>query len=58
MERIKLVIDNSTLREYNNFYFKKFKKRSKTPIDKPVHPSLNIWSTMSRPAANDLKNRC
>ena len=57
MERIKLVIDNSVLDEYNKFYFGRYRKRRKAPIVQPTHPSLNKWMIMSRVMANDLKGK-
>lgn len=52
---IKLVIDDEVLRKYNQYYFNKYPKRKKIPIEKPVHPSTNVWMRLQRPAMNNLK---
>ena len=52
---IKLVIDNNVLDKYKDFYFKKYPKRRKFPIDSPIAPSLNQWSVMVRLKANSVK---
>ena len=54
---IKLVIDQDVLEEYNAYYFEKYKKRYKKPIDRPTHPSINKWSIMRRPQMNQTKQQ-
>lgn len=54
---IKLTIDNKTLEKYNKYYFSKYPKRKKIPIDSPTHPSINKWMIMKRPMMNDLKQK-
>jgi hypothetical protein len=55
ISEIKLIIDNNILQKYNEFYFKKFPKRKKIPIESPTHPSINKWMIMKRPMMNALK---
>ena len=54
---IKLVIDEKTLKDYNNFYFEKYPKRRVPPISKPTHPSVNTWFILKRPQLNALKQK-
>jgi len=54
---IKLVIDNSTLEEYEKYYFSIHTKAKKKPIDHPYHESINVWMVMKRPMMNALKQR-
>lgn len=56
-KRIKLVIDNATLSEYENYYFGIHTKAKKPPIAHPWHESINTWMIMKRPAMNALKQR-
>ena len=49
------MIDNSILEKYKEFYFKKYPKRRKFPIESPIAPSLNQWSVMVRQKANSVK---
>lgn len=55
MSQLILTIDNSVLEKYNSYYFKKFPKRKKKPIESPTHPSINKWMIMRRPMMNALK---
>ena len=57
ISEIKLIIDNNVLEKYNKYYFAKYPKRKKIPIDKPTHPSINKWMIMKRPQMNDLKQK-
>ena len=57
ISEIKLVIDNNVLQKYNEYYFKKYPKRKKAPIESPTHPSINKWMIMKRPQMNDLKQK-
>jgi Holliday junction resolvase RusA-like endonuclease len=56
-DTIKLVIDENTLNDYNNFYFSRYPKRKVPPIDRPTHPSINAWFVMRRPEMNALKGK-
>lgn len=57
MDTLKLILDQSVLDSYNSYYFKKYPKRKKEPIEHPYHESINKWFIMQRPAMNDLKQR-
>lgn len=57
MESIKIIIDNSTLKEYEKYYFKHHPRASKKPIANPYHESINQWMIMKRPMMNALKQR-
>lgn len=52
-----MIIDNALLNEYNKYYFDKHKRAKKPPLPHPYHPSLNVWTTMTRVQANDLKQK-
>lgn len=54
---LKLTIDNQTLLDYNEYYFKLHPKAYKNPIEKPYHPSINTWMIMKRPMMNALKQK-
>jgi len=51
----KIVIDKELIKVYNEHYFKKYPKRKKVPIKKPIPPSLNYFIAMQRMAQNSLK---
>jgi Holliday junction resolvase RusA-like endonuclease len=55
MSEIKIIIDNSVLNEYNAYYFDKYPRRRKKPIEKPIPPSLNTWMIMPRNQMNNSK---
>ena len=57
IENIKIVIDNSTLTEYEKYYFKQHPRATKKPIANPYHESINQWMIMKRPMMNALKKR-
>ena len=58
MEKIiKLVIDNTTLNEYENYYFKIHTRANKKPIEHPYHPTINTWMIMKRPMMNAQKQK-
>lgn len=57
IENIKIVIDNSTLTEYEKYYFKQHPRATKKPIANPYHESINQWIIMKRPMMNALKQR-
>lgn len=52
---ITLIINEETLDEYNKYYFTKYPRRKKAPIDRPTHPSINKWFVLKRPAMNQMK---
>lgn len=54
---LKLVIDNDTLKRYERVYFKLHPRASKSPIENPYHPLMNVWMIMKRPMMNDLKQK-
>lgn len=56
-DEIKITIDQALIDIYNSYYFKKYPARRKPPIDRPIHPSLNIWSTMTSLSRNGLKQK-
>lgn len=55
MSELKLVLDQSVLDKYNQYYFDTYPKRHKIPIERPIHPSINTWMIMQRPEMNGLK---
>ena len=57
MNDIKIVINNNILNEYYDYYFNKYPRRKKKPIDKPYPPSLNRFTAMKRMQQNDLKQK-
>ena len=52
---ITMTINQQTLDEYNKYYFAKYPRRRKEPIDRPTHPSINKWFILKRPAMNQMK---
>ena len=52
---IKITIDKVILEKYREFYFKKYPRRKKTPIQKTIPPSLNSWMVMRRFQMNHQK---
>ena len=54
---MKLILDNSVLERYNEYYFSQHPRASKPPIERPYHPSINIWFIMKRPQMNALKQK-
>jgi hypothetical protein len=54
---LKLTIDNNVVNKYHDYYFKKFPKRNKKPIESPTHPSINKWMVLPRIQMNDLKQK-
>ena len=57
MTELNLVLDQKVLDEYNTYYFKKYPRRSKAPIEHPYHESINKWFVMQRPQMNALKQK-
>lgn len=55
--KIKLIIDDSVLLEYEKYYFKIHPKAYKKPIKKPNHPSINEWMILHRQSMNSLKQK-
>lgn len=55
MNEIKIIIDNNIIEEYNKYYFSKYPRRRKKPIEKPIPPSLNTWMIMTRNKMNNQK---
>lgn len=55
MNKIKIVIDNDIVETYTDYYFKKYPKRKKKPIEKTIPPSLNQWMVMKRYQMNHEK---
>lgn len=53
----KLVLDNTVLDNYNTYYFDRYPKRKKVPIEHPYHPSINTWFILKRPQMNALKQQ-
>ena len=54
---MKLIIDNSVLERYEDYYFSIHKRAKKKPIPKPYHESINVWMIMQRSAMNNLKQK-
>lgn len=54
---ITLVLDNSVLERYNEYYFTQHPKAKKVPIEKPRHPSINQWCILPRIQMNALKQK-
>lgn len=55
---IKITIDENLLNTYyNDYYFIKYPKRKKKPIEKPTFPTLNSWMILKRMAMNQLKQQ-
>ena len=54
---ITITVDEEELKDYNKYYFHKYPKRRKAPIEKPMHPSINQWMIMKRPQMNDVKQK-
>lgn len=57
MTELNLVLDQKVLDGYNTYYFKKYPRRSKAPIEHPYHESINKWFVMQRPQMNALKQK-
>lgn len=57
MKEIKLMFDDDTLRRYDEYYFSKYPRRRKRPIEHPYQESINTWMIMPRPVMNALKQR-
>ena len=55
--KILLVIDNSVLDAYSQYYFSIHTKATKRPLKNPYHESINSWMILKRPAMNCLKQK-
>lgn len=55
MNIIKIIIDNDVVDKYNEYYFTQHPRAKKKPIDKCIHPSINVWSIKPRIQMNALK---
>lgn len=53
----KLILDQALIDEYNTLYFKAHPRAKKPAIDKPRHPSINVWAILPRKQANALKQK-
>lgn len=54
---MKLVLDNSVLDKYSEYYFKNHPKAKNKPIEHPYHPSINVWCIKPRFQMNALKQK-
>lgn len=52
-----LILDQSVLDKYNDYYFSIHPKAKKKPIEKPRHPSINQWFILPRVQMNALKQK-
>lgn len=55
MSQLKIIIDKEIIEKYEKYYFEKYPRRKKSPIKKPIPPSLNQWMVMKRFQMNHLK---
>ena len=55
MKEFKLILNQEVLDRYNAYYFDKYPRRHKIPIERPLHPSINTWMIMQRPEMNNVK---
>lgn len=53
----KLVIDQATIDEYNELYFKTHPRAKKVAIERPLLMSMNQFLLMKRPQQNFVKNK-
>lgn len=56
-KEINIVIDNSIIDEYAEYYFGKHQRAKKKPIERPTIPSLNTWIILPRQQMNALKQK-
>lgn len=56
-KKLVLILDQSVLDKYNEYYFSLHPKAKKIPIDKPRHPSINQWCILPRIQMNALKQK-
>jgi hypothetical protein len=55
LNNIKIIVDNKIIEKYNQYYFSKYPKRRKVPIDNPIPPSLNKFTSWKRIQQNSVK---
>lgn len=55
--KISLIIDDTVLESYSEYYFSIHTKAHKIPIPHPYHESINVWMIMKRPMMNALKQK-
>ena len=55
MKELHLTLNNSILAKYQACYFKKYPRRKKFPIARPIHESLNEWAILTSMKRNNLK---
>ena len=53
----KIIIDNNILSKYNKYYFTKYPKRKKIPIEKPITMTLNGFISKVRIEQNSIKQK-
>lgn len=56
-KKIKLVFDEETIRQYEQYYFQQHPRAHRKPISHPYHESINQWMIMKRPMMNALKQK-
>jgi len=54
---ITIIIDNTILEKYREYYFDIHKKARKFPIKSPIAPSLNHWMILNRIVMNSEKQK-
>ena len=54
---MKLVLDNSVVDKYNDYYFSQHPKAKNKAIEHPYHPSINVWTIKPRIQMNQLKQK-
>ena len=57
MEELKLVLDQSVIDKYAQYYFEKHPRAKKKPIEHPYHPSINVWCILPRVQMNAMKQK-
>jgi hypothetical protein len=57
VRKIRLIIDNELIKKYHEYYFAKYPKRKKPPIERAIPPSLNAFIALRRMAQNGLKQK-
>lgn len=57
MNQWKIEINNKTVNNYNEWYFKNHPRATKPQINKPIHPSINEWAILPRMQMNNLKQK-
>jgi len=56
-KKVDITVDYTTITKYNQWYFGKYPRRRKDPIDRPIPLSLNQWMAMPRFKANGIKQK-